>query len=124
MDQEAVLALAKRFFDAIEAGDVETVGAIYAPDAVIWHNTDGAEQGREENLKTLAGVVRFLGERRYGERRVGAFPGGFVQQHVLTGRRPDGAAVSLAACVICQVQDGQITRLDEYFDSAALAQFR
>ena len=124
MDADATLALAKRFFDAIEAGDVEAVGVIYAPDAVIWHNTDGAEQGREDNLKTLAGVVRFLSERRYTERRVGAFPGGFVEQHVLTGRRPDGQSVSLAACIVCQVKDGQITRLDEYFDSAALAQFR
>ncbi|MCC7257297.1 MAG: DUF4440 domain-containing protein, partial [Gammaproteobacteria bacterium] len=35
-----ITALARRFFDAIEQGDIATVRAIYAPDAVIWHNTD------------------------------------------------------------------------------------
>jgi uncharacterized protein len=29
-----------RFFAALEAGDIETVREIYAPDAVIWHNDD------------------------------------------------------------------------------------
>ena len=33
----------------------------------------------------------------------------------------DGREVTLAACVVCKVREGKITRLDEYFDSAALA---
>ena len=37
-------ALADRLVAAIEAGDVEGVAAIYADDAVIWHNTDQVEQ--------------------------------------------------------------------------------
>jgi ketosteroid isomerase-like protein len=123
MDEDAMLALAKRFFDAVEAGDVATVGEIYAPDAVIWHNTDGVAQSREDNLRTLDGLARFLVERRYAERRVGAFAGGFVHQHVLEGVRRDGARVALEACIVCQVKDGRITRLDEYFDSAAVAAF-
>ena len=36
-------ALAARFFAAIEAGDIDAIRAIYAPDARIWHNTDGIE---------------------------------------------------------------------------------
>ena len=36
MDESAMRALAKRFFDAVETGDIEAVGLIYAPDAVIW----------------------------------------------------------------------------------------
>jgi ketosteroid isomerase-like protein len=32
--------------------------------------------------------------------------------------------VSLPACIVCQVKNGRITRLDEYFDSAAVEQFR
>ncbi len=34
------LEIAERFFRAIEAGNVEAIRAIYAPDAVIWHNND------------------------------------------------------------------------------------
>jgi hypothetical protein len=43
-----------RFFAAIEAGDIDLVPAIYAPDALIWHNDDLIEQPVEENLKVLA----------------------------------------------------------------------
>lgn len=117
-------ALAKRFFDAVEAGDLDTVRGIYAPHARIWHNTDGSEQSVAENLATLAGFVQRIRDRRYTERRVGAFDGGFVHQHVLTGVRADGVTVSLPACIICRVEDGRIVRLDEYFDSAHVAAFR
>ncbi len=120
---DQIRALASRLFDAIEAGDVEAVAACYAPDIVIWHNTDGIGQTREENLKTLAGVIRLLPERRYEQRRLEVFDGGFVQQHVLAGVRADGARVSLPAALIGQVRGGKITRLDEYLDSAQVAAF-
>ena len=121
---ENTLALAKRFFDAIEKGDIDTVGAIYAPDAVIWHNNDGLETTREDNLKVLTNFIKAVPERRYLERRVGAFDGGFVQQHLLKGKLANGKDLALACCIVCEVKDGRITRLDEYFDSAALAVFR
>ena len=120
---DQIRALAARLFDAIEAGDIEAVADCYAPDVVIWHNTDGVGQTREENLKTLAGVIRLLPERRYQERRLEVFDGGFVHQHVLAGVRADGAHVSLPAALICQVRDGKITRLDEYLDSGQVAAF-
>ena len=34
------------------------------------------------------------------------------------------ATVRLPCAIICQVEDGKITRLDEYFDSAHVAEFR
>ena len=55
---------------------------------------------------------------------MGTFDDGFVQQHVLHGVRADGVAVTLPACIVCQVEHGRITRLDEYFDSARGAVFR
>jgi ketosteroid isomerase-like protein len=119
-----VRALAQRFFDSVEAGDVEALLGMYAPDAKIWHNTDEIATSVDENLRTLAGFVQRIGERRYRDRRLAVFDGGFVQQHVLHGVRADGAAVTLPACIVCQVSDGRITRLDEYFDSARVAVFR
>ncbi len=114
-------ALATRFFDAIENGDSESVRQIYAADAVIWHNTDEMDTTVEQNVQVLADFVRRIRERRYENRRLEVFPGGFVQQHVLTGVRPDGMRLKLPACLVCKVAHGRITRLDEYFDSAAVA---
>jgi ketosteroid isomerase-like protein len=124
MSSDDVRALAQRFFDAVEAGDVEALRGIYAPEALIWHNTDEIATTVAENLETLAGFVKRISERRYRDRRVVVFDGGFVQQHVLHGVRGDGVAVTLPACIVCQVANGRITRLDEYFDSARVAVFR
>lgn len=123
-DLEATAALARRFFDSVEAGDIEAVAACYADDAAIWHNTDGLTQTKAENLKVLKLFTRYIADIRYQDRRLNVFRGGFVHQHRLTGRRPDGVAVELPATLICAVQDGRITRLDEYFDSAHEATFR
>jgi ketosteroid isomerase-like protein len=124
-DAAAMRQLAKHFFDCVEKGDVDGLVACYAPDAKIWHNTDGVEQSPEDNRQTLKGMAARIVDRLYDERRVHVFPEGFVHQHVLRGtRKHDGQRVSLSACIICQVKDGKITRLDEYFDSAAVAEFR
>jgi ketosteroid isomerase-like protein len=124
MSGDQIWALARRFFDAVEAGDVEALRDIYAPEAQIWHNTDETASSVDENLDTLAGFVKRIRDRRYRDRRVATFDGGFVQQHVLHGIRADGVAVTLPACIVCQVEHGRITRLDEYFDSARVAVFR
>lgn len=125
MSDDAIRALAKRFFDCVEAGDIDGLVDCYAADAKIWHNTDGLTQGPEDNRKVLAGMVTRIVDRVYDNRRLEVFPGGFVQQHVLRGtRKHDGERLELAACIVCAVKDGKITRLDEYFDSAPVAAFR
>lgn len=120
-DKKEIAALAKRFFDAIEEGDIQTVRAVYAPDAVIWHNTDNIENTREENLAVLDGFIKRIPVRRYENRRLDVFEDGFVHQHLLRGKTRDGRELALPAALICKVKDGRITRLDEYFDSAAVA---
>jgi ketosteroid isomerase-like protein len=125
MSDDAMRDLAKRFFDCVEQGDVDGLVACYAPNAEIWHNTDEEIQGPEDNRKTLAGMVTRILDRVYDNRRVEVYAGGFVQQHVLRGTRAlDGVRVALPACIVCAVKDGKITRLDEYFDSARVAEFR
>lgn len=116
--------LAKRFFDAVERGDIDAVYDCYHPDARIWHNTDGVEQTRDENAQTLRGFVARMSERTYANRRLRVFDRGFVHQHDLKALRADGAWVTLPACIVCEVTEGKIVRLDEYFDSAHVAAFR
>jgi ketosteroid isomerase-like protein len=115
------LNLCERLFAAITAGDTEAVRAIYAEDAVIWHNNDGLEQTPEENLRVLRWVVRNVKDLRYEEIRRHETPTGFVQQHVLRGMAPNGTALEIPACIVCTVKDGRITRLEEYLDSAHTA---
>ena len=115
------LRVAERLFEAIPKGDLEAVRALYAPDAQIWHNHDGIVQDPAANLQVLGWVVKNIRGIRYEEVRRQATPTGFVQQHVMRGTAPGGKAFELAACIICTVVDGRITRLDEYLDSAQLS---
>ena len=114
-------ALAAAFFGAIERGDLEAVRATYAPDAIVWHNTDRQEQNVDDNLRVLAWVVRNIAERHYGDVQRVVLEDGFVQQHVLSGVGPNGAKFVLPAMMRVWVRDGRITRLDEYLDSSQVA---
>ena len=124
-EQDDIRAMAQRFFDAIEAGDIETMQGSFTPDAEIWHNTDELIVSPAQTAQTLTGMVARIKDREYAERQLTTFPGGFVQQHVLKGKRVhDDGEVRLPCAIICKVENGKITRLDEYFDSAHVAEFR
>jgi uncharacterized protein len=109
--------LADRVMRAIETGDRAAIAACYAPDARIWHNFDGVAQTLEENLRTMDWIAGRLSGRKYEIVARHAFDGGYVQQHVLTGTLNDGQPFRMPACIVVQVADGVITRLDEYLDT-------
>ena len=107
---------------AIEAGDAAAVRAAYHPDARIWHNFDQIEQTVDENLATLGWLMRAMPERRYEDVVRHRIEGGVAQQHVLRGTTAGGAEVELVACLFVQVdEDGLVTRIDEYVDTAQAA---
>jgi len=119
---EQSLEVADRLFKSIERGDIAAIREIYAPDVIIWHNNDGATQTVDANLAVVGWVVANISEIAYTEIRRHATPTGFVQQHVMRGRvKASGKELRLPACIICDVENGRITRLDEYFDSAQIA---
>ncbi|MDO8433268.1 MAG: nuclear transport factor 2 family protein [Candidatus Binatus sp.] len=120
------LAVADRLFKSIEHGDLAAIrSSVYAPNAKIWHNNDGLTQTVEQNLAVLGWVVANINEVAYTEVRRQPTPTGFVQQHVMRGKlKSSGKEFSLPACIICEVENGRITRLDEYLDSAHTAALR
>jgi ketosteroid isomerase-like protein len=121
VSENAVMDLADRFLTAVESGDADTVRAIYAPHAKIWHNFDGVEQTVEENMRVLGWFARTLPNRRYRVLRREATRDGYFQQHVVEAVLPDGTDWKMPACLVVTVKDGRITRLDEYLDSAQAA---
>ena len=120
MDEKAMVAHCNRVLDTIEGGDLNSLRSVYAPHIRVWHNTDEIDQSIDENLEQLRGVVENLSERRYTDRRIKVFDGGFVEQHVLKGRLSNGQAFRLPACIICTVEGDRITRIDEYLDMATI----
>lgn len=125
-DEPEMKTLAKRFFDLAESDEKDEFLACFAPDAMIWINTGEMELTSDEIAEVLmvklSGVVT---DKKYEQRRVNAFPGGFVERHLLCGtRKSDGYRVEMPACLVIEVNDeGEITRLDNYEDSAKAAEF-
>jgi ketosteroid isomerase-like protein len=118
------LEVAERLFAAIAAGDIDAVAALYHPDIAVWHNSDGMEQTAQDNLLILRWVARNIGELRYEDVRWSETPSGFVQQHVMRGVAPSGTPIEVPACIVATVENGKITRLDEYLDAAHTAPLR
>jgi ketosteroid isomerase-like protein len=59
---------------------------------------------------------------KYSDVRRSVGDGFVVEQHVVTLTRPDGKSASTDVCVVLRFDDdGMITRLDEYVDSAVFA---
>lgn len=117
MTNTEIEELADRFMNAVAAGDVATVEAIYADDATIWHNFDKLDQSKAENIATLKGLHRSLTNFRYEEIRRTIVPDGYYQQHVLRATAKNGE-LDLPAALRVYVADGRITRVEEYLDTA------
>ena len=56
-EQDDIRAMATRFFDAIEQGDIETMLGSFTPDAEIWHNTDELIVTPAQTAQTLSDNV-------------------------------------------------------------------
>jgi len=121
-DSDAVkLDVARRLMDAIQAGDVAAVDALYADDMVGWRNFDRRELGKAAMVRVIEYVIKAVRDLHYEAIRVETTAKGYVQQHVLHGVAQDGTKLEAPACLVVEVRDGQIRRLDEYLDSAAIA---
>ncbi|MEP6659095.1 MAG: nuclear transport factor 2 family protein [Acidimicrobiales bacterium] len=121
MTSPDIESLASAFFEAVEAGDLDKIRSIYAPDVVVWHNYDKRAQTLEENLRVLKWMVANVSDRRYEDIRRLVVDDGFVQQHVLTGIAPSGARLDVPAMMRVWVSEGCVTRIDEYLDSAQVS---
>lgn len=117
---EATEGLAARLISAIEVGDMEGVRACFVPEAVIWHNNDRVKQSVEQVLRILGWMARHVDGLHYADVRRQQTSAGYVEQHVVRGTAADGRPVDLPAVLVVTVQDGLVTRIDEYFDAASL----
>ena len=118
---ESHTALLDRFMAAIETGDIETVLAIYADEATIWHNFDQIEVSPKENARQVRWFSGRLANMKYTEIRRSEIAGGVVQQHVLRGTAPNGEPVAIYAMLRIDIENDRIVRLEEYLDRAQAA---
>jgi hypothetical protein len=110
-----------QLFSIFESQEFDGLESLLAPDAKMKQN------GNPEH--DVAGLLAFVQGLKnegvsveYSDVRRSVGDDFVVDQHVVTLTRPDGKSVSTDVCVVLRFDDnGLITRLDEYADSAVFA---
>ncbi len=119
----AVDTVADRLFATIERGDVAAVGDMWSDDVAVWKSAEPLDQAKERALRVIAWFIGTTTERRYEILDRQFFDGGFVQQHILHATGRNGGSIAMRVCIVIKVgADGLISRIDEYFDPAEIAQ--
>ena len=113
-------ALANQFMTALEQADESAIRQCYADNAAIWHNFDGLEQTVEDKNASLHWLRGHLVDIRYADVVHSDIADGLLQRHVMTGKTASGESLAMPACVIFTIEDGRITRLEEYLDPTPL----
>jgi ketosteroid isomerase-like protein len=120
--RSTVADVADRLFAAIEKGDAAAVEAMWDDDVAVWKSAEPEDQAKKRALRVIFWFMDATTERRYEILDRQLFDGGFVQQHVLHATGRNGGLISMRVCIVIKVgANGLITRIDEYFDPAAIA---
>jgi ketosteroid isomerase-like protein len=118
-DYRRAVKLADAFLAAAAARDILKMAKLYSEDAIIWHNSDGLEMTVQAHLESFYKNTASLRNLRYVDKRLRIFDGGFVHQYRALGNIAD-QSLDMPICAVCEVTEGRISRLDEYYDTGAL----
>lgn len=108
-----------RFFGSMQPCDTAVLRDCLTEDAIVWHSFDRKAMRVEDVVKTWEGMAAAYPERGVTDVRRQQTPSGYVQQHLFVVRGKDGVRKAWPVCVLVQVLDGRIARLDEYIDLSA-----
>ncbi|MFF0451568.1 nuclear transport factor 2 family protein [Streptomyces sp. NPDC004609] len=114
-----IVTFADDFFGAVANGDIDAVRRYYRDDVKVWHNFDNLEQDKATNVATLASIPDRYDTFEYAEIRHTPIEGGFLRQHVIKASR-NGKRAYVPAILRVYVEDGQVYRIEEYFDYGQL----
>jgi hypothetical protein len=119
LQQDEWVAVADRFWDALDRGSVEEAVACYLPSATIWHNFDQKSMNVAASKAAHDAFVAAFSERSTTQVRRDFFEDGFVQQHVLIVRtKPNSPRRAWAVCALMRFKHGKIASIAEYIDRA------
>jgi len=114
----AMADIETRYFDALERGDTNVISGYYSPQVRVWNTLTLRALTGTEHIESLE--KHFFAnyfDRKFTDHHVNHFVGGFVRQHILKARRAsDDKLIELPICVVCKVDGGLLTRVDEYMN--------
>ena len=114
-------ARTEQLFSIFESQEFDGLESLLAPDVTMKQNGN-PEHDKDGLMAFVQGFKNDGVSVEYSDVRRSVGDGFVVEQHVVTLTRPDGKSASTDVCVVLRFDDdGLITRLDEYVDSAVFA---
>jgi uncharacterized protein len=118
------MAFAAAYCEASRSNDAQSLLAMSAPDAVVWHNFDDVEATMAHTTKTMAWLHRNVTDLAWQDINLRPTVDGFVWQALMTGVAK-GGPLRVHTCVVVTLNEaGMLARLDEYLDPAATSVLR
>lgn len=117
---EGVQEFVAKVHDAVGSGNVERMREVIAEQATVWENLDG-------KTRTFADVGRFhailaskLDGLRFENVRLTPTSRGYIEQHDKILVRKSGEECRSSTCMVVEVEDGRIVKVEEYLDRDTL----
>jgi ketosteroid isomerase-like protein len=108
-----------RFFGSMQPCDTATLRDCLTEDAIVWHSFDRVAMRVGDVVKSWEGMANIFTERGVTDVRRQQTATGSVQQHLFVVRGKDGVRKAWPVCIVVQIRDSRIARLDEYIDLSA-----
>jgi hypothetical protein len=95
--------------------------SLYESTATAQHNFDAGPGPIQDGFKSIKFIKRFVPDFRFDDMRVHSSQRSATLQYVIRGSLGDGATLEVPACIVLAFSnDGRITSLEEYLDTAQI----
>jgi len=120
---QAGIAIAKRYFSAVNESLLDDLAAVFAENAVLSFPMLAPVKGRKAIREFYAGVLVFYPERRDDITRWFVSESGDVAAEIsFVGKTTAGRNVAFDAVDVFTIRKGEIEKLTIYYDSAKVMQ--
>ncbi|WP_101951127.1 nuclear transport factor 2 family protein [Mycobacterium sp. 3519A] len=107
-------------FGAFAAADFDRIREQFSADFTIWHNNGSGEQDLEETIASLRTLHSLFEQFTFVVRHRMVVRDEVFQIHALEGTLVDGVRFTLDAAVYLRFVDGQLIRMEEFYDPAVV----
>ena len=119
---DAIVNAADQLFAAIVGSDEAALEQMFDDKIAVWRVGSRRDDEKARALRVLHWFIDVTEQRRYEILDRQLFSDGFVQQHILRATGGNGELIALRVCIVIKLNaDALISRIDEYFDPAAMA---
>ena len=117
----AIHDIAEAVGRSVATRDLGIARSLFAPGATVWSAMGDATMTVQDSLRRLQAVLDVTSELSYKDVRVTPTEQGYLDQHYVHAVMKSGQQIRFPAIMVVTINDGLITRLEEYIEANSAA---